>query len=63
MHNLFHLLDLKMSFAGCLFLLVSFSGLETGLKIFGSVIFIGYTVRRWYLLEKNHKEGNNDKNQ
>ena len=60
MNNVHHLIDLKMSLAGLAFLAISFSGFEISLKIIGSIFFIGYTVRRWYLMEKNHKNGKND---
>lgn len=60
MSNMHHLIDLKMSLAGIVFLAISFSGFELSLKIIGSIFFIGYTVRRWYLMEKNHKKGNHN---
>ena len=56
MNNFFHLLDLKLSIAGALFLAVSLSGLEIQLKIVGSVLFIGYNIRRWHLMEKKNKK-------
>lgn len=60
MGNMHHLIDLKMSLAGIVFLAISVSGVEISLKIIGSIFFIGYTVRRWYLMERNHKNGKND---
>jgi hypothetical protein len=60
MNNIHYLLDLKMSLAGIAFLAISFSGFEVSLKIIGSVLFISYTIRRWYILEKNHKKGNHE---
>ncbi|GAB3708545.1 hypothetical protein GCM10028861_00280 [Flavobacterium koreense] len=63
MNNLFHLLDLKLSIAGLAFLAVSVSSLDVSLKILGSILFIGFNIRRWYIMEKNHKQGNHDKNQ
>ncbi|MGH2666054.1 hypothetical protein [Flavobacterium sp.] len=59
MHNLFHLIDLKLSIFGALFLLINVSGMEISLKIIGSVLFIGYTARRWYLMERKVKEFKN----
>ncbi len=53
MNNFYHLLDLKLSIAGVLFLAVSLSQFDVGLKILGTLIFIGYNIRRWYLMEKN----------
>jgi hypothetical protein len=34
----------------------SFTNVETELKIFSLILAIGYTARRWYLMEKNNKE-------
>lgn len=51
-----HLIDLKVSLLSCLFLFLSFSNIEIIMKIIVFLLTVGYTVRRWYLLEKNKKE-------
>ena len=56
MHNYFNnLIDLKVSMAGFLFALITFSNLELSIKIVGSILFVGYTARRWYIMEKKNK--------
>ena len=54
MHH--YLLDLKVSFLTGFFLFISFSDAEIVMKIIVFLLTVGYTVRRWYLLEKNKKE-------
>jgi hypothetical protein len=54
MHH--YLLDLKVSFVTGFFLFISFSDAEIVMKIIVFLLTVGYTVRRWYLLEKNKKE-------
>ena len=54
-HNLF---DLKTSVFGFLFFVFTSLDIEIALKIIGSVLFIGYTARRWWLLEKYNKDNN-----
>jgi hypothetical protein len=54
MHNfLYHLIDLKVSIAGVIFAVINFSNIDISIKIIGSILFVGYTARRWYLLEKD----------
>tara|TARA_R110000868_G_scaffold234980_1_gene488678 strand:+ start:844 stop:1038 length:195 start_codon:yes stop_codon:yes gene_type:complete len=61
MHNFIHnLIDLKVSMAGLVFALITFSNLELSIKITGSIIFVGYTIRRWYLMEKKNKNKNKE---
>lgn len=54
MHS--HLIDLKASFICGLFLMVSFTDMEIAMKIIAFILTVGYTLRRWYLLEKNKKD-------
>jgi hypothetical protein len=54
MHKIvFHLMDAKLSFAGIIFLGITISDVELGLKITASILMIGYTIRRWRHFEKN----------
>ena len=53
---MYHILDLKVSFIAGLFFLVSFADFEITMKVLAFILTIGYTARRWYLLEKNKKE-------
>jgi hypothetical protein len=56
MSNIPYILDLKLSVFGVALFVFSSFDLELSLKIISSIIFIGYTIRRWYLLEKkSHK--------
>jgi hypothetical protein len=54
MHNC--LIDIKVSVLTSLFLFISFSNAEIIMKIIVFILTVGYTARRWYLLEKNKKE-------
>lgn len=54
MHNDFH--DIKLWAVNALFISISFAPIEMFLKILSLVLAIGYTLRRWYLLEKNNKD-------
>lgn len=56
MHNDFH--DIKLWAINMLFISISFAPIETFLKILSLLLAIGYTLRRWYLLEKNNKNEN-----
>lgn len=58
MNNFQNLIDLKMSAIGLSFLIFTSLDIEILLKIIGSVFFIGYTLRRWYLMEKHNKNNN-----
>ena len=51
-----HLVDLKVSLLTSFFLFISFSNVEIIMKIIVFILTVGYTARRWYLLEKNKKE-------
>lgn len=54
MHH--QLIDMKVSFLTGFFLFVSFTEAEILMKITVFALTVGYTARRWYLLEKNKKE-------
>lgn len=51
-----NLIDLKASLIFGTTMAISFSNMETGVRILALLLTIGYTIRRWYLLEKNKKE-------
>lgn len=51
--SLYNFLDLKVSLAGIGFLAINITSTDVILKIIGSVLFIGYTIDRWYHLRKN----------
>lgn len=54
MHH--YLIDLKVSIVTAFFLWLSFTDAEIIMKIIVFILTVGYTARRWYLLEKNKKE-------
>lgn len=54
--NMMNLIDLKASLIFGTTMVISFSNVETSLKLLALLLTIGYTIRRWYLLEKNKKE-------
>lgn len=54
MHH--YLIDLKVSLLTGFFLLISFTDIEIVMKVIVFILTVGYTLRRWYLLEKNNKE-------
>ena len=57
MHNLE---DFKLWLLNLLALFFSFTDVEVTLKIISLLIAIGYTLRRWYLMEtKNKKDETN----
>lgn len=58
MNNIQSLIDLKLSLIGLSFLILTSLDVEISLKIIGSLFFIGYTLRRWYLMEKQNKNDN-----
>lgn len=56
-NSMYHsLIDLKVSLFAGFFILFSFSNAEIVMKIIVFLLTVGYTIRRWYLLEKNKKE-------
>lgn len=51
-----YFLDLKLSLLTGTYFAITFSDLDSMMKIIVFLLTVGYTVRRWYLLEKNKKE-------
>jgi len=46
---------IKVLIVNSLLISFTFSNVETGLKILSLLLAIGYTARRWWLMEKNKK--------
>ena len=60
MHN--HYSDMKLWIVNTFLISVTFTSIEDYLKILSLCLAIGYTIRRWYLMEKtNRKRNDNDK--
>jgi hypothetical protein len=55
MNNIFHLLDLKITLLGLFVTIITATETDVTIKIIGGIIFVGYTARRWWLMEKEHK--------
>jgi hypothetical protein len=51
-----NLIDLKVFSLAMLYAFVQFADCEIIMKITAFVLTIGYTLRRWYFLEKNNKD-------
>jgi len=51
-----YFLDLKLSLLTGTYFAITFSNLDNIMKIIVFLLTVGYTVRRWYLLEKNKKD-------
>jgi hypothetical protein len=51
-----YLIDLKVSIAFFLFTAISFSKVDIAMKVITFILVTGFTIRRWYLMEKNKKE-------
>jgi hypothetical protein len=47
--------DLRVLFINGFLISFSFSNVELGLKILSLLLAVGYTARRWWLMEKNKK--------
>jgi len=54
-NNMSNLLDLKVSLMGLGYFAISFSELDIAMKILTFLIVSAFTIRRWYLMEKNNK--------
>ncbi len=54
--------DLKVWGVNTLLISFTFTSVEYSLKIISIAIAIGYTLRRWYIMENQNKKGNNDNN-
>jgi len=55
MNNIFHFFDLKITFLGLFVGIITATGTDVAIKIIGGIVFVGYTARRWWLMEKEHK--------
>ena len=51
-----YILDLKSSFLTGGYLVFTFTNVDSAMKVIAFIIATGYTIRRWYLLEKNNKD-------
>lgn len=54
MHKLIHLFETKLLLTGGSFIVLNLANFNIILKIVGSIIFIAYLIRKWYLMEKTH---------
>ena len=45
--------DIKVLIVNSLLISFTFSNVETGLKILSLLLAVGYTARRWWIMEKN----------
>ena len=54
MNNQF--LDIRVLATTFTFFTLSFTECEIAMKVIAFILTIGYTARRWYMLEKNKKE-------
>jgi hypothetical protein len=52
--------DLKVLMVNGFLISFSFSNVELGLKILSLLLAVGYTARRWWLMEKNKKNDNSN---
>jgi hypothetical protein len=50
--------DIKLLVVNGFLISFTFSNVELGLKILSLLLAIGYTARRWWLMEKNKKNDN-----
>jgi hypothetical protein len=48
-----YFLDLKLSLLTGTYFAISFANVDATMKVLAFVIATGYTLRRWYLMEKN----------
>lgn len=54
--------DLKIYFFNASAFALSYSQLDMILKVLLLVVSIGYTAQRWYLLDKERRDKNNESN-
>ena len=52
-----YFLDLKPSLLTGTFYAISFANVDATMKIVAFILASGYTLRRWYLMEKNKNNG------
>lgn len=50
--------DIKLLLVNGFLISFSFSNVELGLKILSLLLAVGYTARRWWLMEKNKNNDN-----
>jgi hypothetical protein len=50
--------DIRLLIVNGFLISFSFSNVELGLKILSLLLAVGYTARRWWLMEKNKKNDN-----
>ncbi len=50
-----YFLDLRLSLFTGTYFVISFASADFVMKVIAFLIATGYTLRRWYLLEKNKK--------
>ena len=48
-----YFLDLKLSLLTGTYFIISFTEVDAAMKVLAFIFASGYTLRRWYLLEKN----------
>jgi hypothetical protein len=51
-----YFLDLKLSLFTGAYFAISFADVDAAMKVLAFAAATGYTLRRWYLLEKNNKD-------
>ena len=52
--------DIKVLIVNGFLISFSFSNVELGLKILSLLLAVGYTARRWWLMEKNKNNDNSN---
>jgi hypothetical protein len=52
-----YFIDLKLSLFTGTYFVISFTDVDAAMKILAFIAATGYTLRRWYLLEKNKNNG------
>lgn len=50
-----YFLDLKLSLLTGTYFIISFAQVDVAMKVIAFILASGYTLRRWYLLEKSKK--------
>jgi hypothetical protein len=50
-----YFLDLKLSLLTGTYFIISFAQVDVAMKVIAFLIATGYTLRRWYLMEKSKK--------
>lgn len=55
-----YFLDLKSSVLTGTFYAISFADVDATMKVLAFILASGYTLRRWYLMEKNKNNQSNE---